>query len=155
MQDIIAEQDEFKAHTREFTLWPRKWQACDSGQIQTWSTHRLATEEKKRIPDGPGIYTLLIQPGIVCHPACSYLMYVGQAASLKRRFGEYLTRERRAQGRPKIFRLLSKYSNYVWFCFTLVPRENLEEVETALISAFIPPCNDQLPAEIGSVKGAF
>jgi excinuclease UvrABC nuclease subunit len=155
MQDIIAEQDEFKAHTQEFTLWPRKWQACDCVPMQTWSIHRLATEERRRIPNGPGIYTLLVQPGIVRHPACSYLMYVGQALSLRRRFGDYLTRERRAQGRPKIFRLLSKYSDYVWFCYTVVPRENLQEVEDALISGFIPPCNDRLRAELRPAKGAF
>src|SRR2546426_704434 len=70
------------------------------------------------IPASPGVYSLLLRPGIADHPACSYLMYVGKTRSLRRRFREYLTREKQETGRPKIFRLLMKYPDHVWFCFT-------------------------------------
>lgn len=153
--DIIKEQDEMKAHCYEFVLWPCRWQSYRCSNVHNWRLCRLVDLERDRIPDQPGVYTLLIQPGIASHPACSYLMYIGQATSLRRRFGDYLNRERRETGRPKIFRLLNKYSDHVWFCFTLVPPESLTEVEDALTAAYVPPCNDRLPSEISSVRGAF
>jgi excinuclease UvrABC nuclease subunit len=82
-------------------------------------------------------------------------MYVGQAASLKRRFGEYLNAERLETGRPKIFRLLNIYDRHVWFGFTSVPRERLNQVEDDLISAHLPPCNDKLPTKIAKAAKAF
>jgi len=153
--DIIEEQDAMKAHCYEFVLWPAAWQECHCSCVQNWQLSRLVPGEKAHIPDQPGIYTLLIQPGIVAHPACSYLMYVGQTTSLRRRFGQYLNKERLKTGRPKVFRVLNKYSDYVWFCFTVVSKELLTEVEDALVVAYVPPCNDQLPAEIRAVRGAF
>jgi len=153
--DIIKEQDDMKAHCWDLVLWPKKWQDYHCSQAGDWETYRLGDVERESIPDQPGIYTLLVQPGIAKHPACSYLMYVGQATSLHRRFGDYLNRERRATGRPKIFRLLNKYSDHLWFCFSRIPQESLTEVEDALIAAHVPPCNDQLPAEIRAVRGAF
>ena len=153
--DIINEQDEFKAHCYEFALWRRKWQEYRDICVLDWQLYPLADHERPSIPDQPGIYTLLVQPGIASHPACSYLMYVGQTTSLRRRFGEYLTSEKRETGRPKIFRLLNMYPDHAWFCFSLVPDANLDVVEAALLTAYIPPANDQLPAQVRRVTGAF
>lgn len=153
--DIIKEQDDLKAHCWDIVLWPKKWQDYSCSQTSSWETYRLGNVDRENIPDQPGIYTLLIQPGIAKHPACSYLMYVGKATSLRNRFRNYLVWERRESGRPKIVRLLNKYSDHLWFCFCRIPQECLTEVEDALITAHLPPCNDQLPAEIRAVRGAF
>lgn len=154
--DILNEQDEMKAHTHEFVLWPRKWQGYDGiNLVCDWQMHRLVEAERSIIPTQSGIYTLLVQPGIALHPACSYLMYVGQASSLRRRFGDYLTSEKRESGRPKIFRLLNKYENNLWFCYTLVPRDQLDVYEDALMESYVPPNNDRLPASLRPIKGAF
>ena len=153
--DIIQEQDEFKSNKISFVLWAQKWAEFDDSLKLTWVTHRLAASESLRIPTTPGIYTLLIQPGIAYHPACSYLMYVGQTRSLRRRFGEYLQRERRETGRPKVLRLLNKYSDHVWFCYTSLAEPILTSVEDALLNAYLPPANDRYPAEISRVTEAF
>jgi hypothetical protein len=155
VHDIISEQDEYKAYCQEFTLWPRKWQEYDDSWNLTWHIHRLNSNERLNIPSKAGIYTLLVQPGVADHPACSYLMYIGKTKSLRRRFGEYLNQEKKETGRPKIFRLLHKYSEHVWFCFSIVAEQELTEIEEALLTAFIPPANDQLPAQINRVTGAF
>lgn len=153
--DIIREQDEMKAHSHQFVLWRRKWQQYTCPSQLVWTIYRLRESERANIPDTAGIYTLLVQPGIASHPWCSYLMYVGQTRSLYRRFGEYLRDERRETGRPKIFRLLTMYSDYLWFCFSPVPIQELDSVEDALITAYMPPANDQVPAEVRQVRGAF
>jgi len=153
--DIINEQNEYKAHCHGFALWRRKWQEYCDICVLDWQLYSLAGHERSNIPDQPGIYTLLVQPGIASHPACSYLMYVGKTTSLHRRFREYLTKEKRETGRPKVFRLLNMYPDHTWFCFSLVPEANLADVEDALVIAYLPPANDRLPAQVRRVIGAF
>ena len=155
VEDIIKEQSEMKAHTHEFALWRRKWQEFNSSIIFNWHLFKLEISERGNIPRSPGIYTLLIQPGIASHPGCSYLMYIGQARSLRDRFSDYLHKEKRETGRPKIFRFLNMYPDNVWFCFTNVTANQLNNVEDSLLEAMIPPANDQLPATIRPVAGAF
>ncbi len=153
LKDILRDQDEMKAHEYQFVLWTRKWQEFDS--MYQWNIFKLDSNEKRKIPNQSGIYTLLVQPGIANHPACSYLMYVGKTISLRRRFGDYLNEKKRETGRPKIMRLLNKYAGYVHFCYTIVPEKKLTSVEESLISAYIPPANDRFPAEITRVIGAY
>jgi excinuclease UvrABC nuclease subunit len=153
VNDIIEKQDEMKSHSYDFTLWPAGW-----GKFKLryeWKSHKLEKSTTNNIPDQAGIYTLLIQPGIAGHPACSYLMYVGRTKSLRRRFRDYLNKEKLSSGRPKIFRLLNKYSDYLWFCYTIIETETLQNTEKELIEAYVPPCNDQIPAKIHKVIGAF
>lgn len=153
--DIIDEQDERKARTVEFVLWPEKWLGCTLPATYNWTIQRLSVSEREKIPSKPGIYTLLVQPGIVAHPACSFVIYVGQAVSLRRRFSEYLNRERKATGRPKILRLLHIYEDYLYFCYITISRGELDVTEDALIEAYDPPCNDQVPATLRAARGAF
>jgi hypothetical protein len=156
--DIINQQNEKKAHEHQFVLWPRMWQDYSKVELtHNWHLHQLIKSEKVNIPIEPGIYTLLIQPGIASHPACSYLMYVGQASSLRRRFGEYLTSEKRKSGRPNIFRLLNMYENNLWFCYTLVSNDQLDMYEDALMASYLPPKNSpsRLTANMRPVMGAF
>ena len=151
--DIISVQDELRAHQYEFTLWPVRWTTYT--EMHEWRLSRLANSESGNIPNVPGIYTLLAMPGIANHPGCSYLMYVGKTNLLRRRFGEYLNKERRKTGRPKMFRFLNKYSDQVWFCFTTVDAASLENVENGLKDAFIPPLNDAYSGQLSKVVGAF
>jgi hypothetical protein len=155
VHDLIEQQDALHARAVTFILWPKKWLSYHDSTIRGWRVFRLHKAERRRIPSRSGIYTLLVQPGVARHPACSYLMYVGQAVSLKQRFGQYLNRERRASGRPKIFRLLNVYSNHIWFAFTGAAKTRLDLIEDRLIEAHLPPCNDQLPARIRKVGNAF
>ena len=152
--DLITQQKEAAIHHYGFYLWPAKWEAYAAGDL-SWETRRLESSERGYIPDEPGIYTFVLQPALAGHPACSYLMYVGKTHSLRTRFGQYLSQERRESGRPKVFRLLNLYEGYLWFCITRLPPEAIDDVEDALILAYIPPINDRYPAEFGQVIGAF
>lgn len=148
----LSELDERAGHRHEFYLWPKRWQSYPKDKAYEWIMVQLVGEQHPSIPDVPGIYTLLIQPRIAGHPACSFLMYVGRAKSLNKRFGNYLGPEKRATGRPKIFELLNRYPDNVWFCYTQVSSKeeyeewDLYEIELALWEAYIPPKNDMRPA---------
>lgn len=148
--DIVRESaKEAKFHSHTFTLWPRMW-ATYSGSHE-WQLTRLVHAERNNIPDSSGIYTLIVIPEIADHPACSYIMYVGQTVSLRRRFGEYLTKERKPSGRPKIFLFLDMYPNNVWFCSTSVQSSSLDSVEIGLRDAYLPPLNDEFAGELSPI----
>jgi hypothetical protein len=151
--DVLDEIKEFAAYRQEFTLWPRRWEEYASSH--GWRLQRLKKSMKNKIPDGPGIYTLVLQPGIAGHNSCSYLMYVGKAVSLRTRFDDYLGKEKLESGRPKMFRFLNMYEGYVWFCYTTVRRSFLNKFENRLIYAYIPPLNDQITGRIGRIVRAF
>lgn len=153
--DIIQEQDEAKAHFYRFTLWPRMWVEHGGITLKNWNVFRLDQSVRSKIPTVPGVYTLILRPEVANHPACSFLMYVGKATSLRERFNDYLTSERRRPRRPKVHRLLNKYSAYLWFCYATVDEKELNPTEDSLIAAFLPPLNTQLPAKVAHVRGAF
>lgn len=148
--DILRTRvSEAQLHSYQFTLWPLQW-ATYSGSHQ-WQLTKLINSEREEIPDGSGVYTLLAMPEVANHPVCSYMMYVGRTVSLRRRFGEYLSKERRPQGRPKIVLFLDMYPDNVWFCYTLVQSSSMHLVESGLRDAYIPPLNDQFTGELGRV----
>ena len=152
--DILTEQDEVKSCTYPITPWHRKWSEY-SGSEYTWAIYQLEHSKINQIPEGPGVYSLCILPAIAGHPSCSYLMYIGKTNSLKRRFREYLSSERKATGRPKIYHLLNKYSDYLCFCYIEVSPDHLTQVEDQFLIAYVPPANDQYPAEIRAAVSAF
>lgn len=136
-------------HSFFFTLWPQQWATYP--ESHQWQLTKLVDSERDNISDSPGIYTLLAMPEVANHPVCSYMMYVGQTVSLRRRFGEYLNKERKPSGRPKIFTFLDMYPNNVWFCSTLVQSSSLDLVETGLRDAYIPPLNEQFTGELSPI----
>lgn len=152
--DMVGKQSDLMSYVYSFALSPKYW--ATYVDTHNWRSYRLVDSEKRNIPAKSGIYTLVVMPSIANHPNCAYLMYVGQTDSLRRRFGEYLTSERRESGRPKIFRCLTLYNNNIWFYYTEVDKALLDDVEHKLRSAYIPPCNDEFGAELNPVvKAAF
>jgi len=158
VHDIITEQDEAQSHQHTFCLWPKMWQEYSKTTNRSfkWRENKFAITEVEKVPDKAGLYTFLIEPRVANHPSCSYLMYVGQTGNLRIRFQQYLKEKDRESGRPKVVRLLNKYPDYLFFCYTILSNtQNIDILEQALISAYIPPCNDRLPASINKVVEAL
>lgn len=156
VMDIIEEQDQAKINSCDFVLWPQKWEAYNLRYPFNWEIHPFQREQINNIPNEPGIYSFVIQPGIASHPHCSYLMYIGQTErALRVRFRDYLYEKQNPKGRRKILRLLNKYQGYLYFCCsTIAKTEQIIEIEKALRIAFQPPCNsDSTSAHPGI--GAF
>ena len=155
--DLIKEQDGLIAHRYAFFLVPEKWETYNLSDPFNWEMHPFQPDQAENIPSEPGIYSFVIQPGIASHPRCSYLMYIGKTKrTLRERFREYFRERDNPAGRPKIVRLLNKYHGYLHFCcLAIAKKERIGEIEDALINAFLPPCNDQFPAEVRRVIGAF
>lgn len=156
---VVPDDDaELATSLHTVVLWTAKWLAYADATPLSWVTHRLDRAERPAVPTDGGVYTLLVQPGVAAHPAASFLMYVGKAKNLRNRFEQYLGSERRLTGRPKIYRRLIRYSDHLWFCCAPLPgvaNDVLRQVEDALLMAYVPAWNDQLPAEISGVVRAF
>jgi hypothetical protein len=154
--DIVEHyRDELASHIWPFKMWPRMWGEYDAGLVFEWEYARLETSGRGSVPREPGVYSLVVQPQIGGHPLCSYLMYIGRAISLWKRFGDYLTWERETSSRPLIVKLLNKYDGYVWFCYTRLGADKLEDIEHALYTAYLPPCNRRYKGIMQKVVDAF
>ncbi len=114
-------------------MWPKQWSSCT--HVLEWRTVALNQGCRSKVPTSAGIYSLVVNPEIAGHPGCSYLMYVGKATDLRRRFGEYLTTERTR--RPKIVRLLEMYTGHIAFYYSRVALDALGPAEEQLINGFI------------------
>ena len=154
---IVDEQDELIAHSWTFCLWPTKWTTYNLPNPFNWEIHPFQRDQIKNIPNEPGIYSFVIQPGIASHPYCSYLMYIGQTErTLRVRFRDYLYERQNPGGRRRILRLLNKYQGYLHFCCsTIAKTEQIGEIEKALRTAFLPPCNADAYTSAHSSIGAF
>ena len=155
--DLLEERAQLKAHLWRFRLWPRQWAAYNLTVPFEWQIYPFQRDQLSNIPGHPGIYSLVIQPSIALHSECSYLMYIGKAEdTLRERFRKYFYERDDPLARPKILELLNLYEGYVHFyCSTIEQRERIKEIEDALINAFLPPCNTDLPAETSHIAGAF
>ena len=155
--DLLDESDQLMAHEYKFYPWPKAWASYNLQDSFSWEIYPFRRNQVTEIPRKPGIYSFVIQPGITSYPDCSYLMYIGKAeGTLRKRFQDYLYEQNNREGRPRILRLLNRYQGYLYFRCSIIEKiERIVEIERALLKAFIPPCNSELPAEIRHVKGAF
>ena len=146
-----------RVHEHRILLWPRRWKLYDTSLTIGWSAVPFRPASKSSVPDAPGVYAFLIQPGIAANLEASYVMYVGMTDhSLRQRFAQYLIESKSPTGRPKVFMLLSLYRPYVrFFCSTVVPPNSPAAIENELLQAFIPPANERYPASITRVIKAF
>ncbi len=156
MTDYVDLVKEAKSHVETFVLWPRRWSECQLSTVLNWVVFPFEQSKADQIPDGPGIYAFLIQPGIASNLNASYLMYIGQTNSLRSRYRDYLREPDSPIGRPKIVVLLDMYRGFLSFsCAPLSGADQLECIEDALLGAYIPPANDQFPAQIRRIVNAF
>jgi hypothetical protein len=120
---IVDEIDDSIVHSWTFCLWPTQWMTYNLSDPFNWEIHPFHRDQINNIPNEPGIYSFVIQPGIASHPYCSYLMYIGQTErALRVRFREYLYERRNLRGRRRILRLLNKYQGYLHFCCSTIAK---------------------------------
>lgn len=153
---LLKRQNEAKDYLERFFLWPRQWQdfskTCRS--VFAWQAFPFRKSALPLVPDTPGIYSFIVQPGIAAHPHCSFLMYVGMAErqTLRQRFQQYLGPEQGPRGRPHIIRMLSLYKRHLVFCCSPVPAGmTAESAEDSLLAAYLPPYCHDLPASVSQV----
>ncbi len=154
--DFVDLVDSAKGCVQEFFLWPEGWDSFHCPVSLSWNIVKFDKDEFINVPEEPGVYGFLINPCIANNLSTSYLIYIGKADNLRRRFRQYPGEINNILGRPKLRYLLNKYKNYAYFTYSIVPNSlDPIEIENSLIHALIPPANTRLTADISSVVNAF
>lgn len=154
----LAASDELMRHSHTMILMPRLWSSFTAGSTTTlsWTALPFRDSFRSQVPDEPGVYAFLIVPG-TGNLHVSYLMYIGRTSrTLRKRFAEYLHEARSRAIRPKLLRILPLYPDHLLFaCAPLPSNVVAKDVESALLEAFMPPGNDQVPASVSRPRKAF
>lgn len=148
---------EARGYRETFLLWPKMWKTWNPPITLKWEGRPFSTSSKSRIPNSPGVYAFVIQPGIPPGVPHSVLMYVGMSdRPLRQRFGEYLREMKDTTGRPAISTMLQMYQGYLHFYCASVKKPNKpKDIEDHLLETLAPPMNKQYPATIRRIVGAF
>ena len=158
MDDIFAKPpstyqlSDFKLS--RMVLSPKHWQSCDISGTLKWHAVKFERPNLNRVPlHTSGVYTLVVKPGIVDHPACAYLMYVGKAhkEGFRRRLRSYF--KEKDQGvksrRPHITEMMLKWDGYLWLYYAEIEDLSaIKTVEDELLSAYLPPSNRTFPSKV-------
>lgn len=153
----LAASDEMMRHSHEMIMVPRLWSSCSLPVNLSWSVYSFSENSRNQVPEQQGVYAFLILPAIAGNLSVAYLMYIGETdRTLRVRFGEYLLEARSNKIRPKLLRILPLYPDHLAFACATVPSGLVpKDVESALIEAFLPPGNDDIPATVRRPRRAF
>ncbi|MFB6225005.1 MAG: hypothetical protein ABEI13_00935 [Candidatus Paceibacteria bacterium] len=154
-QDVLEKGGSVGKYKENFMLWPEKWNQYEENHDCDWRCVDFDESEQGNVPEEPGVYNFVVEPDIACHPSCAYLMYVGETECLRNRFGDYLYEKDDDKGRPKIIKMLNYWEGYLKFYYLIVDDDERENLQDQMITAFIPPFNDQLKGDISGPVNAF
>lgn len=152
--DLIREAKEIALYKKWFILCPKNWEKLKNINDLRWKSFPFDGNHAHLIPKTQGIYSFVIYPKFTNHPQ-RYLCYIGKTnRTLRERYVEYLNESKSKKGRPKIVSLLNLWKGYLEFCY-IEEKRDLLNLEKTLLEAFIPPCNEDLPANVSRPIRAF
>jgi hypothetical protein len=153
----LAISIEARGHRQTLLLWPQLWKKHNLRIKLRWKGKPFSAGSKTSIPNKPGVYAFVIQPGVPTGVPVSVLMYIGMCdRPLRERFGEYLREMNDPSGRPAITTMLRMYNGYLHFyCACVAKPTKPASIEAHLIETLAPPMNKQYPAKISRIIGAF
>lgn len=140
---------------------PSMWMECEIPVTLNWKSVRFSEENRHKIPrDEFGVYVFMLQPDIAGPPTSKYLMYVGKTEANRRflkRYSDYIGDVKSPKfATSKIVRMLKKWNGYIWFYYASIEDVNLvDDIETSLMNACIPPGNRRFKGSIGKAIEAF
>ncbi len=161
--DFIDEVNSLKITRQDFILSPERWEELDLTVDLHWEKIQFVKSNKRHIPESSGIYAFVVSNRDANVPANGYIMYIGivghkfgSERSLKLRFNEYLSEERKLK-RPLVHTMLTRWKGHIDFHYAeLSPKKyDLKEIEKKLCGSLIPPCNqNDFEAELKSIVKA-
>lgn len=156
----MHEADDIKNYRVDrFILYPQHWAGYPARYALNWQKVRFQSDQATVIPNNEiGVYSFVVKPNIADHPAVHYLLYIGMVhkGNLRSRFRSYLSETNKEKARPHIYKMIERWSNYLWFYYvTVADPEEAKRLEDELIIAYLPPVNRQWPAQISGKMGAL
>ena len=147
-ETLIAQLYDAEIGKYEFELYPELWASqkiydyyCD----RQWTIIRFVSNSDTTIPTTSGIYMFVVAPCCGKLKDHTYIFYVGQTKNLKERYGQYLYEQQGLGSSPrkKVVKFLNHLKDHVYFHFTEIPENELDEAESLLRDNLTPPANEQ------------
>lgn len=148
--DVIADTDRYKANLYQFCLDLKAWRQFRSKFQLSWTKLRFEVGSQVMIPKVRGIYAFTLALDSSTLPDHGYILYMGitgdsSHGTLNTRFGQYLGDLKRHDGRPKVYNVLMRWKDDLFFSFVPIPdrRISLRKLESEFLSAVNPPINER------------
>lgn len=161
--DFIDEVNSLKITRQKFILNSERWQELDLTVDLHWKRIQFVKSNNRHIPRTSGIYAFVVSNRDTNVPENGYIMYIGivghqlgSERSLKMRFTEYLSEERKLK-RPLVHTMLTRWKGHIDFHYAELSAEiyDLKKIEKKLCGSLIPPCNqDDFEAELKHIVKA-
>ena len=150
--DIIIDQLAKGAVT--FVLAPERWAACNLSVQLDWSPILFDdASQANLLPDTGGIYSFILNPGVVGPPETAYLLYIGKTREISRRYKDYVFYKSPSgyKYRPHIHNMLNKWPTEIWFFFAKLDDWDLRKtVEDTLLNGCVPPFNIEFEGRVNT-----
>ncbi len=152
-----------KAEMQWFVLSPQNWRNYTLTHHLTWQSVKFEDANSAAVPLEKGVYAFVVSHDNGYFPPHGFIMYIGIAGiggskrTLRARYKDYIRERTRCKRRPFYF-MLNAYQDDLVFVYATVtdPAIKLEEIETALNDAIIPPMNKKdFSADMRSALAAF
>ena len=145
---VLADFRAKKEGIFQFKLYPQLWGSKELASYykgRKWEVVPFS-DPPPALPDKPGIYMFVAGPYCGDLADHSYILYVGKATSLKKRYPKYLTEKNGGGENPRehVVLFLNHFAGYLQFHYTLVPKEELTMAEALLKDNLTPYGNTQL-----------
>lgn len=161
--DPIKVGKHYKASQTAFFLDTRKWRSFRTRYNVDWSFVPFHQDRVDDMPSEPGLYAFVVSCDHPKLPVHAYVLYVGQSghgdsqSNLRKRFQQYLREQNVGTSRAAVERMLVEFAEDLKFYFACMPaaKSRLKEIESRLLSAIIPPVNqNDFEAEVSVARKA-
>ena len=160
--DLVDFTKRFKAEKHSFFMKVASWKTFSSPIPLNWTRVQFGEATRPQIPQVRGIYVFTVEVPNTGLPQHGYILYVGETgntskATLRSRYGAYLSDLRKEEGRPAVFYMLKNWENDLFFNFVEVPDTaiDVKAIQDSFIDALIPPINKKdMTAKIRAGKAA-
>lgn len=140
-------------------LSPTRWASFRDPTPLSWKKVRFDQHDLEQVPDNEfGIYTFIVDAGIANHPHCCYLLYLGKAQKqpLRTRIKQYLYEPSDPKGRGPIQDMILDWYSHLYVCYAPVSDvSSIDNLENALLEAFVPPMNQTYKGMFGQAYRAW
>jgi len=160
--DLIDRRDRYIAGLHGFFLDIRSWRNFVSATPLQWQRIKFWPSAKDNVPEQRGLYVFTVEAEGLQLPTHGYILYVGiagntSAANLRKRYAQYVRNLVNEDGRPRVFLMLSKWRDDLFFNFVPITdvAVDLAEIERSFLNAVRPPVNiADFDADIGDPRKA-
>ena len=138
----------------DYVIWELQTVLLGNPFVPVWTERKFEKTSQSSIPDAMGVYMFVIKstPETLTNNQHRYILYVGQAVNLRKRFGEYFHYAHSNKPSDQLKRVMTLiWKDRLNFHYFETPNFTIPEltsIEFDLIDRIVPPMNNRFRADI-------